>query len=82
MADITVEPVDPRDQDWEKDVVRYRVHVRDGDVSDEYELHAESVSAVVDWATNRAGDREWTLYAVLVDREKGTGLLRLEHRRA
>lgn len=43
--------IDPRDQTWQDDAPRYRVHFFEGATSDEYEVSgAPDVRAVVDWA--------------------------------
>ena len=71
--------VDPRDQRWECDSPRYRVHFYKGTTSDEYEIRgAEDVHTVVEWAENDNAGRPYVLYA-RVDQD-GLGLLRLAGR--
>jgi hypothetical protein len=74
-------PVDPRDIRWEQDITAYRVYFwhqqTTGEwASDEWEIEDADIDKVLDWATNKANNRSFVLYAKIVD-DGQPGLLRL-----
>ncbi len=65
---MEVRPVDPRDIEWETDLVAYRVYFWAGTTSDEYEItDAADIHAVIAWAEENAAGRTYTLYARLMN---------------
>ena len=78
---MRVEPVDPRDTEWEQDEVSYRVCFwstrGDGWTSDEYDLHEADIGEVLHWCRSRtSADHRFTLFAK-TSRDGSPGLLRL-----
>jgi hypothetical protein len=87
---ISAKAVDPRDTRWELKPEAYRVYfwglaalgmyTGEGQrmfASYEYELMGAPVSEVLLWAKAKAEDRSYTVYAVVNDVHRGTGLLHL-----
>jgi hypothetical protein len=72
---MDIRGVDPRDQTWEISQPKYRVYFHDAHgASEEYEVDAGEVTAVMDWAESQKGDRTFVLYACVT--RDGLGLLR------
>ena len=73
--------VDPRDEAWEVDRPRYRVHfwqLRDGGwVSDEWELPATDVIEAFWWSEEHADRGVYQMHAVVPDQEGRVGLVTL-----
>ena len=85
---MDVRPVDPRDTTWEEHEPAYRVYfwraelqpigLRQGFVSEEFEVTGSDVQEVIAWAEATAGaDRTYTLYALVRSLEGELGLVRL-----
>jgi|SRR5450755_2376449 hypothetical protein len=74
-------PVDPRDIQWEEDITTYRVYfwqqgTTGGWISDEWEIEDADISQVLNWATDKANDRSFVLYAK-TGNDESPGLLTL-----
>jgi hypothetical protein len=68
--------VDPRDQTGELEDPRYRVYFWAGTASDEWEISGADVQEVLARAEANRGDRTYTLYACVPEKD-GLGLVRL-----
>lgn len=78
---MEVQPVDPRDVEWDIDRPAYRVYFFDttdgGFVSDEYEITAASdVDQVLAWARSEARGRPFVAY-VMYQGGESLGAIRL-----
>jgi hypothetical protein len=73
---VRATPVDPRDTCWENDHPAYRVCFWQPGVTDEWELKGADVDEVLRWAADKAGGRQYVVYACVSDTE-GRGLIRL-----
>lgn len=76
MIRMQVNRVDPRDQTWEVDQPRYRVHFHEANgTSDEYEVAGADVDQVIAWAEAHRRERTYVLYVCVP--ADGLGLVRL-----
>ena len=67
---MEVRSIDPRDIEWEVDVVAFRVYFWDGTTSYEHEFTgANGVEEVIAWAEGNAEGRPYTLYAKVMNGE-------------
>jgi hypothetical protein len=82
---MEVRPVDPRDQQWERNRIAYRVYFWQRTnprspvsawSSSEWEIDGADVDEVLSWARQQAAGRSFVLYACVTSGE-GLGLIRL-----
>lgn len=75
---MLAEPIDPRDTNWARDEVAYRVYFwRGAALSDEWRVTEADVNEVLDWAREKAEGRYITVWAEHVD-DGDLGMIRLE----
>jgi hypothetical protein len=81
MSELSVRPIDPRDQRWEVSVPTFRVNFwrRSGETwsSREFELTGGDVDLVSEWARERTNSGEAFVLYCCVESADGLGLVRL-----
>ena len=74
---MRAEPVDPRDIEWERDEVAYRVYFWRGTSSYEWRVTEADVSEILAWAHENADGRRITMWVEHTENDQ-LGMIRLE----